>query len=97
MSEAPVLVAQIRNEFGKGASRRSRRAGNVPAVLYGKGLETTHLDVPAHELFLIARSAKKALVNLEIDGKRQLVRIQEVQKHAVTRVLLHADFQIVEA
>ena len=46
MSDNPVLLAEERSEFGKGASRRARRAGKVPTVLYGHGEEPRHLDVP---------------------------------------------------
>ena len=55
MSDNPVLLAEERSEFGKGASRRARRAGKVPTVLYGHGEEPRHLDVPGHDLFLIVR------------------------------------------
>lgn len=97
MSDNPVLVAQVRTEFGKGAARRARRAKLVPTVLYGHGGEPTHLDVPAHDLFLIVRGNKNALVELKIDGKSQLALVKDVQRHPVSRELLHADFLAVKA
>ena len=42
------IAAEARTEFGKGAARRSRREGKVPAVLYGHGTETRHLSLPGH-------------------------------------------------
>ena len=84
MSDTPVLIAETRTEFGKGASRRARRAAKVPAVLYGHGADPVHIDVPGHDLFLIVRGTKNALVEL-------------VQVHPVSRNLLHADFLAVKA
>lgn len=92
-----ILVAQTRTEFGKGAARRARRAGLVPAVLYGHGSDPIHLDVPAHDLFLIVRSTKNALVELMVDGAQQLALVKDVQVHAVSRALLHVDFLAVKA
>ncbi|WP_022868702.1 50S ribosomal protein L25/general stress protein Ctc [Schaalia vaccimaxillae] len=97
MSDNPVLVATTRTEFGKGAARRARRAKLVPAVLYGHGAESVHVDVPEHDLFLIVRGTKNALVELKIDGDTQLAIVKDVQRHPVKRNLLHADFLAVKA
>ena len=97
MSDNPVLLAEERSEFGKGAARRARRAGKVPTVLYGHGAEPRHLDVPGHDLFLIVRGSKNALVELKIDGKTQLALVKDVQVHPVRRDILHADFLAVKA
>lgn len=97
MSDNPILVAQTRSEFGKGAARRARRAGLVPAVVYGHGGDPLHLDVPGHELFLIVRGNANALVELKIDGKSQLALVKDVQRHPVSRNILHADFLAVKA
>lgn len=96
MSENPILVAQARTEFGKGAARRARRAQLVPAVVYGHGGDPLHVDVPEHELFLIVRANKNALVELKIDGASQLALVKDVQRHPVSRNLLHADFLAVK-
>ena len=97
MSDNPVLLAEERSEFGKGAARRARRAGKVPTVLYGHGQDPRHLDVPGHDLFLIVRGTKNALVELKIDGNTQLALVKDVQVHPVRREILHADFQAVKA
>ena len=94
MSDNPVLLAEERSEFGKGAARRARRAGKVPTVLYGHGAEPRHLDVPGHDLFLIVRGTKNAL---KIEGKTQLALVKDVQVHPVRRDILHADFLAVKA
>lgn len=92
MSENPQITAQPREEFGKGAARRARRAGLVPGVVYGHGIETRHVDLPGHELFLIVRGNTHAIVELVLDGKAQLAQVKEVQRHPVSRALLHVDF-----
>jgi len=97
MSDNPVLLAEERTEFGKGSARRARRAGKVPTVLYGHGAEPRHLDVPGHDLFLIVRGNKNALVELKIEGKTQLALVKDVQVHPVRRDILHADFLAVKA
>ena len=96
MSDNPILVATTRTEFGKGAARRARRAQMVPGVVYGHG-ETTHLDIPEHDLFLIVRGNKNALVELKIDGTSQLALVKDIQRHPVKRNLLHVDFLAVKA
>ena len=92
MSESPVLVAQIRDEFGKGASRRARREGLVPVTLYGTKTETIHLLTSGHELFLAVRDHRADVVELKVDGTSYSVKMQEVQRHPVSRNLLHVDF-----
>ena len=92
----PTLVAQTRSEFGKGAARRARRAGLVPGVLYGHGDAPLHVDLPGHELFLAVRGQKNALVELVIEGKKHLALVKEVQRHPVSRNLLHVDFLAVK-
>ena len=94
MSDNPVLIAEDRSEFGKGAARR---AGKAPPVLYGHGAEPRHLDVPGHDIFLIVRGNKNALVELKIEGKTQLALVKDVQVHPVRRDILHADFLAVKA
>ncbi|WP_442866945.1 50S ribosomal protein L25 [Actinomyces sp. B33] len=98
MSDKPVLTAQVRTEFGKGAARRARRAGLVPAVVYGAGTELVHLDVPQHDLFLIVRGTRGGQqVELTVDGSSYDVVVGEIQRHPVSRELLHVDFVVATA
>ncbi|MDO5034542.1 MAG: 50S ribosomal protein L25/general stress protein Ctc [Actinomycetaceae bacterium] len=85
------LEATVRSEFGKGASRRARRAGLVPAVVYSDELEPVHLDLPGHETFLIVKDNANALVTLAFDGEEQLALVKDVQRHPVRRDILHVD------
>ena len=55
------IAAETRDEFGKGAARRSRREGRVPAVLYGHGTETRHLTLPGHDLMRALRTSNALL------------------------------------
>ena len=58
------IEAELRTEFGKGAARRTRRAGRVPAVMYGHGAQARHLSLPEHELML-ALKTPNALLRIE--------------------------------
>lgn len=89
---AEKLVVKLREDFGKGFSRRARVNGQIPAVVYGKGEENLHVLLPGHETFLIVKNNRKAEVVLELDGKEVNVKIQAVQVHPVRRDILHLDF-----
>ncbi|PKQ32171.1 MAG: 50S ribosomal protein L25 [Actinobacteria bacterium HGW-Actinobacteria-2] len=89
------IAAVSRSEFGKGAARRTRRAGLVPAVLYGHGTDPVHLSLPAHELSLALRVAN-AVLEITIDGgKSQLALAKQVQRHPVKPEIEHLDLVIV--
>ncbi|WP_299956286.1 50S ribosomal protein L25/general stress protein Ctc [uncultured Modestobacter sp.] len=86
------LVAEPRTEFGKGSARRTRRAGRVPAVMYGHGQDVVHLSVPALEFAAVLRNGgTNALITVTLDGKDQLVLIKAVQRDPLTRVHEHVD------
>ncbi|WP_280273678.1 50S ribosomal protein L25/general stress protein Ctc [Nocardia wallacei] len=97
MSDASLLEATVRTEFGKGAARRTRRAGHVPAVLYGHGEAPKHLAVDAHAFAAILREhGTNAVLNLEIEGKKQLALTKSVVVHPIRRYIEHADLLIVK-
>src|SRR5699024_1030039 len=92
---AENLNVELREEFGKGASRRVRSAGQVPAVLYGHGNDPVHLALPGHETALAARNPN-ALLSLKVsDGTQHLALIKEIQRHPLKRTLTHLDLIIV--
>ncbi len=91
------IIGVERTEFGKGPSRRARRAGNVPAVLYGNDFEPVHLDLPGHEVFLIVKDSANAVVNVEYGKNTQLALVKAIQRHPVRRDILHVDLQVVRA
>ncbi|MDE3720579.1 50S ribosomal protein L25/general stress protein Ctc [Nocardiopsis sp. N85] len=93
MSEVRI-AAEPRTEFGKGASRRARRAGKVPAVLYGHGTEPRHLNLPGHELML-ALKTPNVLLRLEGLDKDNLALPKSVQRDAIKGFLEHVDLLVV--
>jgi len=85
------IEAEPRTEFGKGASRRTRRAGRVPAVMYGHGAPTRHLTLPDHELML-ALKTPNVLIRLEgLEGKSVLALPKAVQRDPIKGDLEHVD------
>ena len=85
------LAADSRTEFGKGASRRLRREGKVPAVIYGHGTDPVHIALPGHESLLALRAAN-ALLSITIDGgKAQLALPKQVQRDPLKGFLEHVD------
>ncbi|MET9780245.1 50S ribosomal protein L25/general stress protein Ctc [Nocardiopsis alba] len=93
MSEVRI-AAEPRTEFGKGASRRARRAGKVPAVLYGHGTEPRHLNLPGHELML-ALKTPNVLIRLDGLDKNNLALPKSVQRDAIKGFLEHVDLLVV--
>jgi large subunit ribosomal protein L25 len=94
MSDA--LVAEARSDFGKGAARRLRRDGKVPAVVYGHGIAPIHVAFDAHTLRLTLR---KKVTSLEIvlNGKTETVAPRDLQIDPVTRGIEHVDLVYVTA
>jgi len=88
------IQAEPRTEFGKGAARRIRRSGAVPAVLYGHGEDPAHITLPGHDLMLALKSAN-ALLSVEFDGKSQLALPKQVQRDPIKGFIEHADLLLV--
>jgi len=87
---AEKITADVRETFGKGAARKLRAAGKIPAVLYGHGGEPQHVALPAHELGLIVRKAN-AVLEMELGGKTQLALVKDIQKDPVRQIIEHLD------
>jgi large subunit ribosomal protein L25 len=94
MSDDNKLVAEPRDQFGKGAARKIRAAGKIPAVIYGHGTEPQHVTLPGHEVSLILRKAN-AVLDLDIAGTSQLALVKDVQKDPVHQVIEHLDLIVV--
>jgi large subunit ribosomal protein L25 len=94
MSENNKISADIRTNFGKGAARKLRAAGKIPAVVYGHGGDPVHVAVPAHETTLIARRAN-ALIDLTTPEGKELVLIKDIQRDPVRQIIEHLDLVIV--
>jgi large subunit ribosomal protein L25 len=89
------IVAEPRTEFGKGPARRIRRAGRVPAVLYGHGTDTRHVTLPGHEL-LLALKTPNVLIQVDgLPGRAQLTLPKAVQRDPIRGNIEHVDLILV--
>jgi large subunit ribosomal protein L25 len=86
------LSAESRTEFGKGGARRTRRAGKIPAVIYGHGDDPRHVSLPAREFTAAIRhGGANVLLTLDLEGKEQLVIPKAIQRHAIKGTFDHVD------
>jgi large subunit ribosomal protein L25 len=92
------LTVEPRTEFGKGAARRTRRAGKIPAVLYGHGSEPKHLSLPAVDFARAVRdNGQNAVLTLEVAGsKRELALTKTITSHPVKNYIEHVDLLLVK-
>jgi large subunit ribosomal protein L25 len=89
------LAATARTSSGKGAARSMRRAGRVPAVIYGHARQPQALAIDTRELDRLLEhiSAENTVVELTIGGRTSRTLIREIQRHPFRRQVLHVDFQ----
>ncbi|ADG96995.1 ribosomal 5S rRNA E-loop binding protein Ctc/L25/TL5 [Segniliparus rotundus DSM 44985] len=96
MAETARVEATVRDEFGKGASRRARRDGHVPAVLYGHGIDPKHFNIPAKEFARVLRAnGVNAIVSLHAGGEEHLALTKTVVVHPTKSYLQHVDLQVI--
>lgn len=90
-----ALIATVRTENGKGAARKIRFAGSIPAVIYGHGREPQSLTMVARETEKLLKSISitSTVIELSIDGKVSRSLIREIQRHPFKRHIMHIDFQ----
>jgi large subunit ribosomal protein L25 len=90
------LSVSVRTQTGKGASRRARRDGKIPAVLYGHGADPQHLELPGHAFSAVLRhSGTNAVLTLDIEGKEQLALTKALAIHPIRRTIQHADLLVI--
>ncbi|MFI9451651.1 50S ribosomal protein L25/general stress protein Ctc [Amycolatopsis sp. NPDC052450] len=95
MSEVRLSV-EPRTEFGKGAARRTRRAGKIPAVLYGHGSEPRHYALPALEFARVVReNGSNAVITLDLEGKSELALTKTIVVHPLKNYIEHVDLLVV--
>ncbi|WP_166970757.1 50S ribosomal protein L25/general stress protein Ctc [Brevibacterium atlanticum] len=91
------LLAEARNEFGKGAARRIRRAGRIPAVVYGHGGDPVHISLEGHATMMALKHANALLEIESTDGSKNVLAIaRDVQIEPVRREIEHLDLIIVK-
>ena len=98
MADQVTLTAEAREGRGKSEGRRLRRAGRVPAIAYGAGLDATPVSVDALELYhaLRTEAGLNALIRLTVDGDEHLTLARQLQRHPVRREIMHVDFVVVD-
>jgi len=90
------IDAETRTEFGKGAARRTRRAGKIPAVLYGHGTDPQHLSLPSLEFARVLREqGRNAVITLNIGGTPQLALTKTVVTHPIRPYIEHVDLLVI--
>lgn len=93
------LAAEERTDTGKGAARRLRAVGRMPAVLYGPGKPGRSLAVDAHALERLLRTSRSGintLIDLHVGGEKTVVLVKELQRDPVRGSFLHADLYEVD-
>jgi len=88
------IDADSRLSFGKGAARKLRVLGKVPAVIYGHGTDPVHVALPAHEISLLLRRAN-AVLELNVEGTTHLTLVKDVQKDPVRQIIEHIDLIVI--
>jgi len=89
------IVAETRASFGKGAARKLRAAGKIPAVIYGHGTDPRHVTLPGHEVMLLIRKAN-AVLELVVEGEEELTLVKDVQRDPVRQIIEHVDLLVVK-
>jgi large subunit ribosomal protein L25 len=90
-----TFSADARGTQGKGASRRLRRAGKVPAILYGGKAEPETLALEHHKLLVVIEDERfySSIVQLEVDGRKQAAIVKDLQMHPAKNQVVHLDLQ----
>lgn len=98
MSEHNVN-ASIRKDEGKGASRRLRHAGQVPAIIYGGTSTPVNIQIEHNHLWHVSQSEwfYASILSLNVDGKSEQVLLRDMQRHPFKQQIMHLDFQRVDA
>ncbi len=99
MSNEFVVTAEPRSDQGKGASRRLRRAGKVPAILYGAGKEPIPLSVDHNRLLrqLENEAFYSHILTIDIEGRKEQAILKDMQRHPAKPFIQHLDFMRVSA
>lgn len=89
------LIAESRTEFGKGFARRIRRAGKVPAVLYGHGTDPRHVSLDAREFAHALKGGANTVLTLQLDGGDELALPKSVVRHPLRDYFEHVDLLLI--
>ncbi|WP_374558588.1 50S ribosomal protein L25/general stress protein Ctc [Thermomonas sp.] len=94
-----TIKATGRNVEGKGASRRLRRAAQLPAIVYGAGAAPQAIQIEHEQIWLASHHEwfYSSILNLDVDGKVEQVLLRDMQRHPYKQLIMHLDFQRVDA
>jgi large subunit ribosomal protein L25 len=89
------ISAEPRNDQGKGASRRLRHSGKVPAILYGAHAEPTRLSLEHHKVLALSADEKfySSIISINVGGQKQPAIVKDVQMHPARTAVMHIDLQ----
>ena len=95
MSDDFDLIAEIREDQGKGASRRLRNQGKVPAIIYGAGRPPRSLSFDQNKVLhqLDNESFYSSILNIKVNDKSQAAILKDLQRHPAKHMIMHMDFQ----
>lgn len=95
MSNTHIINVQRREDEGKGASRRLRRSGNVPAIVYGGELNPVSIQLSHNDVLLASQNDwfYSSILDLSLNGDVQKVLLRDLQRHPYKQQILHLDFQ----
>lgn len=98
MATVHEIPAESRKDEGKGASRRLRRAGKVPAIVYGNSKDPASIQLDHNTVWLASQNEwfYSAILDLNLEGKKQRVLLRDMQRHPFKPLLLHIDFQRID-
>lgn len=93
------VKATKREVQGTGASRRLRRAGRVPGIIYGGSARPQNIELDHNDLWQHLRKEAfySSVLDLDVDGSRQMCLLRDVQRHPFRQLILHVDFQRIDA
>jgi len=93
------ITATSRKDEGKGASRRLRRSGQLPAIVYGGDADPQNIQLDQEKVWVASQHEwfYSSIIDLEVDGKVQAVLLRDMQRHPYKQIIMHLDFQRVSA
>ena len=95
MATEHKITAYGREDAGKGASRRLRRAGRIPAIVYGGHAEPASIELDHEKTWLASQNEwfYSSILTMDVDGKAQKVLLRDMQRHPYRQQIMHLDFQ----
>lgn len=99
MATEHKISATSRNDEGKGASRRLRRSGQLPAIIYGGHADPVSIQLEHEKAYLASKNEwfYSSILTLEVDGTAELVLLRDMQRHPYKQQIMHLDFQRVRS